>query len=241
MGSSGRYALVVEGHDDKFLINALLCANGFKRPTSGLFGTTSHSEDTPPPFVLVRDEWERDTALQIHVAQGFPEIKTTVKTLINPDSIRALAIVADMDLHDDNRWSSIQSWLRERGFSKVPASVPSAGLVHAEPGLPVLGVWLMPDNLSEGMAETFAGQLVPADDEGWQHATNVVTGLPDTVRRFRPDRDHHKALLHTWLAWQEEPGCKTGEAVKKGLLVAQAPPAQAFVGWIDRWLAESGK
>jgi AAA domain, putative AbiEii toxin, Type IV TA system len=72
--------------------------------------------------------------------------------------------------------------------------------------MPSLGVWLMPDNASEGMMETFASALVPAADACWAHARATVVGLPDTARRFDIDRCFDKASLHTWLAWQEESG-----------------------------------
>jgi uncharacterized protein DUF3226 len=97
----------------------------------------------------------------------------------------------------------------------------------------------MPDNASEGMMETFASALVPAADACWAHARATVVGLPDTARRFDVDRCADKASLHTWLAWQEEPGCRTGLAVSRNLLRADTVATAALIGWIERWLSAS--
>jgi hypothetical protein len=79
-----------------------------------------------------------------------------------------------------------------------PWNFPPGGLVHNQPHMPALGVWLMPDNASEGMIETFAASLVPPDNACREHARDIVKALPEHVRQFSPDRAAHKALLHTW-------------------------------------------
>lgn len=41
-----------------------------------------------------------------------------------------------------------------------------------------------------------------------------------------------KAYLHTWLAWQEEPGKPMGQAITKKYVDAQAPHAQLLISWL---------
>jgi hypothetical protein len=43
-----------------------------------------------------------------------------------------------------------------------------------------------------------------------------------------------KAQLHTWLAWQDEPGTQLGLAVKRRYLQGDAPLAADFVHWLKR-------
>jgi hypothetical protein len=43
-----------------------------------------------------------------------------------------------------------------------------------------------------------------------------------------------KARLHTWLAWQEEPGKPIGQAITKRFLDPEATEAQAFLDWLRR-------
>ncbi|HST61263.1 MAG TPA: DUF3226 domain-containing protein, partial [Longimicrobium sp.] len=56
-------------------------------------------------------------------------------------------------------------------------------------------------------------------------------------RRFSPVH-RSKALIHTWLAWQEQPGSPMGQAIGKRDLDAQAPQAQRFVAWLQRLMVD---
>ena len=47
-----------------------------------------------------------------------------------------------------------------------------------------------------------------------------------------------KAVIHTWLAWQSEPGVRMGAAVTRKYLEPQAPTALAFVAWLNQLLHE---
>ncbi len=49
-------------------------------------------------------------------------------------------------------------------------------------------------------------------------------------------RDTHLpvAEIHTWLAWQEEPGSPLGQAITKRYLDADAPRAQQLMDWVRR-------
>ncbi|MFH1466552.1 MAG: DUF3226 domain-containing protein [Pseudomonadota bacterium] len=65
------------------------------------------------------------------------------------------------------------------------------------------------------------------------------------VRNFRTFRDlpaprcfrdvhEPKAVLHTWLAWQEEPGTPMGLALTRRYLDPCHPRAVAFAAWLRR-------
>ena len=43
--------------------------------------------------------------------------------------------------------------------------------------------------------------------------------------------DADKAALHTWLAWQEEPGLPYGTAMRARFFRDDSPAALAFVTW----------
>ena len=42
-----------------------------------------------------------------------------------------------------------------------------------------------------------------------------------------------KALIHTWLAWQETPGMPMGQAITARVLSHESPIAIAFVAWLQ--------
>ena len=126
-----------------------------------------------------------------------------------------LAIAGDMDLWADNRWESLRGTHGTFGFNTLPGVPPKDGLVARREQNPALGVWMMPDNESAGMLESFACKLVAGEDPAWVHATATVASLPVGAGRFSRERYLDKASIHTWLAWQEEPGCQLGTAVAK--------------------------
>ena len=43
--------------------------------------------------------------------------------------------------------------------------------------------------------------------------------------------DSDKAVLHTWLAWQQVPGLPYGTAMRARYFRDDSPAAQAFVSW----------
>jgi hypothetical protein len=90
-------------------------------------------------------------------------------------------------------------------------------MMHTEPDLPTIGIWLMPDNSTPGALEQFARLLVPGSDKLWPEAETVVQHIKSIEQRFRMTYEM-KATLHTWLAWQKEPGKPIGQAMIKHFL-----------------------
>ena len=89
----------------------------------------------------------------------------------------------------------------------------------------------MPDNSSEGTLEVFLRYMVPAESSSvWDHAIRSTASAKELGA---PYRDCHcpKANLYTWLAWQDEPAQRPGEALTKKILDPHAPSAVAFVKW----------
>jgi hypothetical protein len=115
-------------------------------------------------------------------------------------------------------------------FPSMPQSLPDGGLIHTNDDGGKLGVWLMPDNQSHGMLETFLMFLAPAEDNVVRYAEKACR----TARRVgAPYKSVHldKARIHTWLAWQDEPGAQLHQAVKERILDSRSPHAVPFVTW----------
>jgi hypothetical protein len=125
--------------------------------------------------------------------------------------------------------------LVERGYKPVPKTPPATGLVLHRPdrNVPVVGIWVMPDNTSAGTLEDFVRLLVRPADALWAHAGRVVDEIPEELRRFKPAQ-RAKVHAHTWLAWQKDPGLRLGPAVERRLLDPGAPNAVTFVDWLRR-------
>ena len=100
--------------------------------------------------------------------------------------------------------------------------------------VPRIGIWIMPDNKIPGILEDFVKYLIPEDDSLRDYSLQCVDNLPE--KRFK-DSYRSKAEIHTWLAWQEEPGTPMGLAVTKKYL-CNVDSARTFLDWLNRLFNE---
>ena len=89
----------------------------------------------------------------------------------------------------------------------------------------------MPDNQLDGTLEDFLKFLVPEGDPLLPYAEQTLNNLPET--HFTSPR-RPKALMHTWLAWQNEPGKPYGQAISAKYLNTDLPMAKTFANWLRR-------
>lgn len=203
---AGRRILLVEGSDDEHVLKHI-CGN---RGIPNLDDVKAHQNDED----LLED------------------FTTRIKASAEEGDI--LGVVIDADKNPSGRWDSIRNRLLEAGYEDVPGKAELRGTILAPPDeslLPRVGVWIMPNNLSQGKLEDFLRLLVPQGDVLIVHATDVVENLPD--KRFG-DKDKPKAVIHTWLAWQNSPGRPYGTAITAGFLDAHSPLADEIVSWLSR-------
>ncbi len=149
----------------------------------------------------------------------------------------AVGIVIDANSDVDARWKAVRGRLVEAGYPDPPGVPDPEGTVLDPPPdllLPRAGVWLMPDNKTPGILENFLRFLVPRDDVLFDHAKASVESIPD--RRFSLN-DEPKAVIHTWLAWQAEPGRPYGTAITARYLDPGVPQVDVLVAWLRRLFA----
>ena len=96
-----------------------------------------------------------------------------------------------------------------------------------------VGVWLMPDNRQSGALEQFLQGLVDENDLLLPVAESSTKKAKEKGASF-PDSKESKAILHTWLAWQKQPGLPYGAAIGARYFRDDSPTAQAFVAWYKR-------
>jgi hypothetical protein len=97
----------------------------------------------------------------------------------------------------------------------------------------------MPDNSSAGMLEDFMRLLIPTNDLLLRHAEASIDDiLAQNLNLFVPAH-RMKALLHTWLAWQKDPGTPLGLAITKKYFSTDTPITKAFISWIHRLFINS--
>jgi hypothetical protein len=155
---------------------------------------------------------------------------------LKESDISALGVIIDADTDLAARWRSIRDRLIRAGFQDVPTDpVPTGTLLNppADTLLPRTGIWIMPNNKTPGILEDFVRFMVPAGNTLFTRVENTVDGIPENERRFsllaRP-----KAIIHTWLAWQEEPGKPLGTAITARFLDPDVPEVDALVNWLTQ-------
>lgn len=157
----------------------------------------------------------------------------TLGTYLKGSSLRRFGIVVDADTDLAARWQRISDILKSAGYTTIPVSPQQEGTILREEESPVVGVWLMPDNTVPGMIEHLMSLLRPDNDVLWPIAENIVQTVTNTECRF-PSTQMAKAYIHTWLAWQKEPGKPMGQAITAHYLNADASHAQQLISWIRR-------
>lgn len=204
--SAADSVLLVEGQDDKHIVSKLLYSHG-----------------------LVDSYTVKDK-------DGIENLLTALPIELRASDLKRLGVVVDADSPLRARWESVAYILKGQGYGTVPPVPDVAGTVVTNAGKPAVGIWLMPDNRTDGMLEDFAKLLIPADDTLIPRVKTALDSVPQEERRYAAAH-HAKAFIHTWLAWQEEPGVKMGAAITRKYLRADSPTAGGFVSWVRALLA----
>lgn len=131
------------------------------------------------------------------------------------------------------RWESVRHVLLRSGYDRniVHKSPHAGGTIIKQDERPVVGVWIMPNNNDPGKIEDFVGLLRKPDDALWPIAEEIVERVILIDCRF-PMVHKSKARIHTWLAWQKQPGRSMGQAITSRYVEPDAFPAQQLITWI---------
>ncbi len=165
--------------------------------------------------------------------------------------LERLAVVIDADTKPDDarvrgpkaRWDAIRQRLENEGYKSLPKQPDPEGTILELPSVegrkPLrFGVWIMPDNQSEGMLESFVAQMIRKNDE----MLPLVDEFLKSIREPRFSPAHRpKARIHSWLAIQKEPGGPMGRAITDKYLDTDRPLARSFLDWIDKALITDGE
>ncbi len=199
--------LLVEGNDDLHVI-----ANIWK----------SITKDETPPF-YIRDCKSVDNIV--------PDLTAFLR---NPATIEIIGIVLDADFKINARWQSVRNELVKTGYS-LPEQPDINGTIIEKHGLyPRIGIWLMPDNSMTGMLEDFVKYLVPENDKLLAESERILTEIENqSLHQYNEKIHRSKALIHTWLAWQEDPGKPMGIAIQSNFLTTHHDLCQRFITWLD--------
>ncbi len=202
---TGKKVLLVEGKNDRHVVYALCGAYNI------------------PLEIFFVEDCENDE-------QAIAKMDALITSSERPETI---GLMLDADKPDvRGRWQRIQSELWDKPY--VLPSVPDADrtIVESVNDLPRLGFWLMPDNKTSGRLEDFCIGMIDAG------AVTLAEGCLRVAKKrgcaSYKEVHHSKAVVHTYLAWQDEPGRPLGQAITAQSLRPDTPTAQTFADWLIR-------
>lgn len=151
--------------------------------------------------------------------------------LASPAPPTVIGLVIDADGPDlAGRWASIQNKLSGYNCSLPKVPLPEGTIIEANGTLPRLGFWLMPNNRVDGMLEDFCREMI---DVGAAATVEQCLQTAEASGHTSFKRAHRsKAFVHTYLAWQDEPGKPLGQAITAQALRSDTDTARQFVKWL---------
>ena len=200
--------LLVEGNDDLHVI-AALCQK----------------------FQIEENFYIEDCRGVSNLLQGLPV------RLKGAGEIHTMGIVIDADIDLNSRWKEIKYILIKSGkYSLIPEEFPKDGLILLPNNRDdiKIGVWIMPNNEVNGMLEDFISFLIPETDELTKPVKEALNSIETKGVNRYANIHRSKAYMHTWLAWQEEPGTPMGLAITKKYLSTSPQICNSFVEWIKK-------
>ncbi|MDR1897303.1 MAG: hypothetical protein LBR10_10995 [Prevotellaceae bacterium] len=162
---------------------------------------------------------------------GIENLYDALQVRFKQSDIQTIGIIVDADTNLHSRWMHIRELLFRHGFP-VPDSMPEEGLILSNAGGIRVGVWIMPDNNLNGMLEDFISFLIPEDDK----LLPLVRTALDRIESQNLNRysliHRSKAIIHSWLAWQEYPGVPMGLSITKRYLTTDREICRQLIQWL---------
>jgi len=187
----------------------------------------------PNTDVYKRTAEQRGDQIGLKEFGGYDPLRDHFPVAIrNGSTLKRVGVVADADSNPMRRWQSLSdamSGIDNIDLPDTPSKEGWTGNVSLPDREVTVGLWMMPNNTDQGAVEDFLLRLIPEDDSLLPIAEACVEKVPN-----EDQFDQSKALVRTWLAWQEEPGRPLGLAVTEGYFDLEADLAQRFVQWIYR-------
>lgn len=124
-------------------------------------------------------------------------------------NLTSLGVTRDADTDAFNAFTSLSNYLRQRGF------VTPASFGNVEAGTPRVGIMILPDGHHPGMLEDLCLAALQTDS-----AIRCIAEYFECVRAAKGNLPNQiaKARVHAWLAAQDPPDLRLGEAAQRGFI-----------------------
>ena len=144
---------------------------------------------------------------------------------------------------NQNVWGKLYNGLQSYKpyYKTIPHDPLEGGVIVEANGTNKLfdnfGIWLMPNNKDKGTLENFLLSVVNSGNVQIAFAEETLKELEKRgLDDYKPVH-RNKALIHTYLAWQENPGAPYGTALKQKAFDIEHPDVQALANWLRQLFA----
>lgn len=164
--------------------------------------------------------------------KGIDNLFLQVPIRLKQSGLETLGIIIDADIKISGRWATIRTIFSKQGIS-LPDTIPTDGLILKVDTI-TIGIWIMPNNDLNGMLEDFISFLVPKDDKLLSIATQTLNVIEkEKLGKYIPSHKS-KALIHSWLSWQEDPGTPMGLAITKKYFTTEKEICNKLISWLTK-------
>lgn len=205
--------LLVEGNDDYHVIKVL-----------------SNKNEIPESFFI------KNCGCKTQDKEGGMIVAAIEPTILSPShKIVGIVVDADKGPYDNseeafnNRWKQINTILTKLEYNIPSLPAFEGTIIQQIEDKPKVGIWMMPDNKVSGMLEDFINEL--ANEKAIKFSTECVEKAKKMGEEIATFKDVHKskAIIHTYLAWQDKPGMFMGQAINAGRLKYDVKIANLFI------------
>ncbi len=163
-------------------------------------------------------------------------IKRLAALLASEERKEAIGIVVDADNPSLlAKWTAIKYRLNKESIELPESPQINGTIIPGNEIHPKIGIWLMPNNQDDGMLEHFCHQLAP--EASIQYAAACVDNARSLGYASFIENHRQKAIVHTFLAWQDEPGMPLGQAITARNLDPDSTLGKSFADWLTNLFA----
>lgn len=179
------------------------------------------------------------------VSQPSNGVDNVIKSLplilrqITDGSTCRLGVVIDADYTSnsngpEHRYNQVTNELKKYNYT-IPVYAPKndGHIFTNNEGMPNVGLWIMPNNESDGMLEDLIICSVKSEQQKnlLDHATTSVNALPVTL--FNIKIHLQKALTNTLLSWQKYPGSGLSSAIRDNIIDLECAEMKNLCSWLS--------
>lgn len=187
----------------------------------------------------------KDPNFCIRDMKGLPNLLADVNNEIRGRNRDIVGVIVDADDDPGARWGEVVNKISGIGITVQQTGrengVVEPGKPDGESRWPRVGIWVMPNNVSEGEIEEFIDEMIPnapvrALARNYiEQALNEVTPSDDPGLLIRGKR--LRGEVHAWLATRRRPR-HMGAAIEADYLSTDGELCRSFMAWLRRLFGE---